>query len=60
MIALIVILALLGLLYWAVTTLIPMPTQIQRVILVVVVVIAVLLVLQAFGLLPAGVPHLRP
>lgn len=55
MIALIVTLALIGLIYWIVTTLIPMPAQIQRVILVVCVVVAILMVLKAFGLLPSGI-----
>ncbi len=59
MILLIVYLALIGLAYWAVTTLIPMPAQIQKIILVVCVVVAILMVLEAFGIMPAGTPRLR-
>lgn len=60
-ITLLVVLALIGLAYWGITTLIPMPAQIAKVILVVCVVVAVLVVLSAFGILPTGVmvPRLR-
>jgi hypothetical protein len=53
-IMLLVYLALIGLFYWAITTLVPMPAAIARIILVVCVVVAILLVLSAFGLLPSG------
>lgn len=61
-IVLLVYLALIGLLVWAITSLIPMPAQIAKIIIVVAIIICVLIVLSAFGLLPSGggqVPQLR-
>ena len=58
MIQLIVSIALIGLLVWAITTLIPMPANFSRAINVIALVIVVLLVLQAFGLVH-GVPRIR-
>lgn len=48
---LIVVICLLGLLGWAVTTCIPMPQPFKNLIIVVLVVVAVLITLNAFGLL---------
>jgi len=58
-IGLIVALALVGLLVWAVIKLVPMPGQIANAIIVVGVVVCVFIVLNAFGLVPAGMPRLR-
>lgn len=54
MIQLIVEVALIGLVVWAIRTLIPMDPKFAQVITVIAVVCAVLLVLSAFGLLPGG------
>lgn len=54
-IQLIVAIALMGLLVWAITTLVPMPAQFKNIIVVVAVVIAVLYVLSAFAILPEHV-----
>jgi len=51
MIGLIIFIALMGLLVWAVTTFIPMPASFKTAIFVVAVVILILVVLNAFGLL---------
>ena len=48
-IALIIWLALLGVIVWAVTTYIPMPAGIAKVIVITAVVAAVFIVLKAFG-----------
>jgi hypothetical protein len=45
--------AILGLIAWAVLRIVPMPDAIRTVVIVIVALIALLLVLQAFGL---GVP----
>lgn len=58
-IGLIVVLALLGLAVWAITTLIPMPPQFHKMIIVVAVIVGVLIVLHAFGLAPSGLPRVR-
>lgn len=49
MISLILVLALAGLLVWAITNFIPMPPQFKTLIIVVAVVCALLYVLAAFG-----------
>jgi sulfite exporter TauE/SafE len=62
LIGLIVAIAVLGLIVWAITTLIPMPEPFKRAIYVVAVVILVLYVLAAFGLLASldmRVPQVR-
>ena len=50
-IGLLVFIALVGLVAWLLIRLIPMPAEIQKIIVVVAVVIALLIVLDAFGLL---------
>ena len=57
MIQLIILLALAGLLVWALTTFIPMSPNFARLIQVVAIVLAVLYVLQAFGLFVMPAPH---
>jgi hypothetical protein len=59
MIELIVSIALVGLLVWAVTTLIPMPEQFKKAIVVIAVVFVMIYALKAFGLLPHGLLSLR-
>lgn len=60
MIQIIVTLALVGLLVWAVTTLIPMPAAFARAIQVIGIVFCVLYVLSGFGLLhTVGLPRFR-
>ena len=60
---LIVYVAIIGLIVWAITTLIPMDPKFKQVIVVIAIVCVVLLVLSAFGLLPShidtSVPKLR-
>ena len=51
MIQLIVVIALVGLLVWAITQFVPMPQKFQQLIVVVAIVAVVLYVLSAFGLL---------
>lgn len=51
MIEFIVVVALVGLFIWAITTLVPMPAQFQKIILVVGVVAIVLYALSFFGLI---------
>lgn len=53
LISLIIVLALVGLITWAVTTYIPMPATFKRLILIVVIVCVVVWLLGLFGLLPA-------
>jgi hypothetical protein len=55
-VSLLLVLALLGLVAWAVTSYIPMPEGMKKLIIVAVVVIGVLYVLHAFGL---GLPNMR-
>lgn len=50
-VALFLLIVLLGLFVWLLTTFIPMPQQFKTLLLVVAIIIALLLVLQAFGLL---------
>lgn len=58
LIGLIVVIAVVGLLVWAITTLVPMPDPFKRAIYVVAVVVLALYVLSAFGLL-SGVGDIR-
>lgn len=51
MIEFIVVVALLGLFVWAITTLVPMPATFQKVIYVVAVIFIVLYALSFFGLI---------
>lgn len=51
LIELVVVIAIAGLIVWAITTLVPMPQPFKQAIYVVVVVALVLYVLQGFGLL---------
>ncbi len=54
---------LIGVIVWAITTFIPIPAQFKQLIMVVGIIVAVLMVLQAFGILPAlqnvQVPQVR-
>lgn len=61
MIGLILTLALLGLIAWAIVTYIPMPQPIKTLIVIVIVVFCILIVVNAFGLLnyDVGIPRLR-
>jgi hypothetical protein len=60
MIELIVTIALVGLLVWGITTLIPMPPAFSKAIMVIGVVFCVLYVLSAFGLFHMGaMPRIR-
>lgn len=46
---LLIVLGMIGLLSWAITTLIPMPEGVRKVIIVVAIICAVLYALMAFG-----------
>jgi uncharacterized membrane protein len=59
MIGLLVYIALVGLLAWALVYFIPMPPKFATGIYVLAAIFVLLIILQAFGLLPAGVPSLR-
>lgn len=64
MIALIVYIALIGLVVWGITALIPMPPKFQQIIYVLAIICVILIVLNAFGLLSGaslngGLPNLR-
>lgn len=61
MLALLLYIAIIGLIAWALITLIPMPAQIHTVIIVVAVIASIVVTLHAFGIgLPdPGVPRLR-
>lgn len=48
-IELLVILAIIGLIAWAIVTLVPMPSQIRTIIIVVAALCCLLVVLRAFG-----------
>lgn len=50
-ITLLVLVALIGLAVWALTTLIPMPPQFRTALIVIGLVLVILMVLNAFGLL---------
>lgn len=58
-IMLLVLLGLIGLVAWGIITIIPMPEPIKNIIVVVAIVICVFVVLQSFGMMPTGVPHIR-
>jgi VIT1/CCC1 family predicted Fe2+/Mn2+ transporter len=58
LISLIVTIALVGLLAWAITTIIPMPDIFRRAINVVCVVVVILYVCNALGIIH-GIPHIR-
>jgi hypothetical protein len=53
---LIIFLALIGLVTWAVVTYIPMSAGIKQIIQIAAIVVAVWIVLNAFGLVPRDVP----
>ncbi len=62
MIALIIYVALIGLIVWAITVYIPMPAGFKKVIYIVAIICVAGLILNAFGLLPihdVAVPQLR-
>lgn len=61
MLTLLLYIAIIGVIAWAVTTYIPMPPPIKTVIVIVAVVACVIIALNAFGLhLPnPGIPSLR-
>ncbi len=52
LIELIVYIALIGLLVWAITTFVPMPGSYKRAIHVIAIVVLVIFVLGVFGILP--------
>lgn len=58
MISLILVLALVGLIVWLVTTYIPMPQAIKNMIIIIVVVLMVLYLIQIFAV-DIPVPRLR-
>lgn len=58
LISLIVVIALFGLIVWAITTLVPMPEKFKQAIYVIAIVVLVLYVFQAFGFLHAF-PRIR-
>lgn len=58
MISLLIYIAILGLIAWAIVYFIPMPPKFATAIYVLAGIIALLLVLQAFGLM-TGAPRLR-
>ena len=51
LIALLLILTLIGLLAWSITTFVPMPSNIRTLIIVVCGIVAILYVLSAFGII---------
>lgn len=57
MIALMIYIAIIGLIAWALTTLVPMPPQIQTAVIVVACLWALLLILNAFGLADVAMPR---
>ena len=58
MIELLVLLAIIGLIAWAIITAVPMPSQIRTVIIVVAVLFCLLIVLRAFGGVDLAIPSL--
>ena len=56
-IELLVFLAIIGLVAWALISLVPMPSQVRTIIIVVAVLICLLIVLRAFGGLELAVPR---
>ncbi len=59
MIGLILTLALVGFLVWAIVTYIPMPDIFKKVIIIIVVVAMILWLLSIFGFTDIPVPHYR-
>ena len=63
MIGLIIYIALLGLITWAVITYVPMPPPFKTAITIVAVILLILIILSAFGLLDSvrdvSVPRIR-
>lgn len=64
LIGLLLVLAVIGLLAWGLTTFIPMPSNIKTLIIVICGIVALLYTLQAFGVLPGSggdvrIPRLR-
>jgi hypothetical protein len=59
MIELLVTLAIIGLIAWVLTALVPMPQQIKTVIIVVAVLICLLIVLRAFGGVDLAIPRIE-
>lgn len=62
LLALLLVIALIGLVTWAIVTLIPMPAPFPRIIIVVAVIVVILIVLNAFGVMDeirgVRVPHI--
>jgi predicted membrane channel-forming protein YqfA (hemolysin III family) len=59
MIALILTLALLGLVVWLITTYIPMPAPFKTIIFIVAGICVVLYLMTAFGIVDLPIPRLR-
>jgi hypothetical protein len=59
LIGLLIVLALIGVLAWALTTYVPMPPPIKGVIVVVCVVVAIFVALGAFGVVAGPLPVVR-
>lgn len=59
MLSLIITLALLGLIVWAITTYIPMPPVFKTVIYIVAAVCLIMLLMRAFGVVDIPVPQIR-
>lgn len=55
LISLLLVLCLIGVLAWALTTFLPMPANIKTLIVIVCGIVALLYVVQAFGLLGADI-----
>ena len=55
LISLLVTIAIIGLIVWAITTLVPMDAKFKQIITVIAIVFVVLYVLGAIGLVPANV-----
>ena len=56
---LLVLLAIIGLIAWALISLVPMPSQIKTIIVVVAVLFCLLVVLRAFGGIAMDFPQIR-
>lgn len=52
LVMLLITVAVMGMLVWALTSIVPMPAPFKNAIIVIAVVVLVLYVLQSFGLLP--------
>lgn len=53
LIELIILIAIVGLIVWMVTTLIPMPPEFQRIIIVLAIVGVLFYILRMYGLMPS-------